>query len=299
MTWLFSKRGAIYAGLSLLIISLFWLPRFDADVVQLGVTFDPVRAESLGLDPVKTFEHLVSELHPDVVRIPVAWDRLEKVRGEHAYDQFDKYIIAARRNQVRVILSIGPRQPSPIGCAVPSWLNDMSDVERAVALRNLFLVTSSHFKTHQNIAAWQIEESSESFMTACAPLTDEIIAQESALVRARDQRPILVTEISSADISDESRTEGGWYGAPVNKTVIPPFVTYLKILVRGAFGENRSFVGLVTELSDPSQFAPYVSYARATGASIILINGVEDWYAARAAGNDAWIITAQQIFALL
>src|SRR3989338_1388945 len=184
MTWLFSKRVTIYAGLLLLVISLLWLPRFDADAAQLGVTFDPVRAESLGLDPVKTFEHLVTELHPDIVRIPVAWNRLEKTRGEYSYDQFDKYIIAARRNQVRVILSIGPRQPAPLGCAVPTWLSTTSDVERAVALRNLFLVTSSHFKTHQNIAAWQIEEASDVTDAACAPLTDEIIAQEIALVRA-------------------------------------------------------------------------------------------------------------------
>ncbi|OGH67610.1 MAG: hypothetical protein A3C15_01505 [Candidatus Magasanikbacteria bacterium RIFCSPHIGHO2_02_FULL_50_9b] len=291
MTWLFVTRNKFRIALAALVLSALWLPRFDNPNAQIGVTFNPSAAEERGLNPIVMFEQMLLELKPRVVRIPIEWSRLESERGNYSFDEFDHYIIAARRNQARVIVVLGAHQPTTTGCDEPLWLAEDSPEVQTVARRNYFLVTSSHFKTHQNIVAWQIEDHpTQSKLGVCETLDDSAITEEIAWVRARDNRPIVLT----TDVADHD----GWVAATPSSAFTPPSFTRLHSLLTELTDEDHQLVVTDISLTQWQAFRA-ISHSLASGAHILLLSGVEDWYAARASGDESLMTHARQLFSIL
>jgi len=73
---------------------------------QLGISFRPLQAEALGLEPQAALRALLR--YPfQVIRIPAYWDRLEPAPGRFETGELDRVLDAAELAGKRVILGVG------------------------------------------------------------------------------------------------------------------------------------------------------------------------------------------------
>jgi len=56
---------------------------------SFGIVYSTKQAESLGLDPLITYENILNELQPERLRIIAYWDRIEKQNGIYDFDEID------------------------------------------------------------------------------------------------------------------------------------------------------------------------------------------------------------------
>lgn len=307
-----------------MLLSLFWIIRFDAPHPKMGVTFTPSYARYLGLDPQTTFERLLVDLHPQIIRLPVEWNSLEPARGDFRFDELNWYVNAARDRNIDLILVLGRRTPRWPECHAPEWVEKMSPAEQQLALKNMLTVAVAQFKSAPNIRAWQIEN--EPFLDRfglCPPTNAANLQTEINTVRNFDQRPILLTDSGELSTWGQVAPLGDWFGSTLYRVVysprlqgafsywfLPPAFYRAKAWWQGVDINNFLISELQAEPwfdqttgtlvgNDANSLVENISYARATGARTILFWGVEYWYAAAARGDGSWLTVAERIFALL
>jgi len=73
----------------------------------LGISFRPLQAEALGLDPYATLLTLLE--HPfQLIRLGAYWNRMEPAPGTFDHDELDSLVGAAERAGKQIIMSVGP-----------------------------------------------------------------------------------------------------------------------------------------------------------------------------------------------
>src|SRR2546425_9400565 len=70
--------------------------------VQVGISFSPVRAGSLGLDYRSAFKRLEA-MHFRVIRLSTYWDQVDR----EGYDQLDWLMNEARKSRQPIALTVG------------------------------------------------------------------------------------------------------------------------------------------------------------------------------------------------
>lgn len=294
--------------------------RFDAPMVLSGITFTPAYANYLGLNPQETFQKIITDLHPKIIRLSVAWNEIETRRGIFIWDDINWYLTTAQKNDVGVVLVIGRRTPRWPECHEPAWLKELSYSEQRLALNRVIKLTVERFKDSPALVMWQVEN--EPFLSGfgkCPIMSVADVQNEITLVRAGDsQHPIMITDSGELSTWLQSAKLGDYFGTTLYRTVwserwqksfsywfVPPFFYRLKAALNG-ISAGRFFVaelqaepwgGMGTE-----RVAPFVpedilknyDFARATGAQAIFLWGAEYWYAQKNAGDGRWVDFAQR-----
>lgn len=183
----------------------------------VGFSFSPATAQYYGLEPTAAFHTLLDKFDPDVVRLPVYWDRVEPARGHFDYREVDNYLrMVARHNRVspgraaRVLLVVGVRNMAFPELWVPAWVDPVEarDIARVVEdpeyVRYL-TTTFARYAHHPLLGGWQVEnEALDDVVTTAADQTDipqdALKAELAALHRVDPVHSGVVTTYNSATL---------------------------------------------------------------------------------------------------
>lgn len=179
------------------------VPRGDT---KLGISFRPLQAESLGLDPAATLKELLG--YPfEQIRLPAYWNRIEAGPGRFNTAELDRSLDAAEAAGKQIILSLGaiknfgypeffvPRRYLAHALPEHRLVTSQSHPELVTAAQDFLRRIVDRYRDRSAIIAWQVEHE------AVDPLGFEhswrlhsrLVAQEVAAVRAADpSRPILM-----------------------------------------------------------------------------------------------------------
>jgi hypothetical protein len=87
---------------------------------QMGVSFIPDYAQSLGLNPQQTLDSLFS-IGVRQVRLVSYWSDGEPTPGHYDFSQLDWQFSKAEAAHAKVVLTVGLRQPRWPECHIPTW----------------------------------------------------------------------------------------------------------------------------------------------------------------------------------
>jgi len=203
------KRVFWLLGLFLTLLLVFIIVIYSKDFSKgtdttWGVTFSKKYAQELNLNWQKVYFDILYDLEADHVRIPVYWDEVESEEGKYNFEDYDWMLNAAKLAKAEVILVIGRRLPRWPECFEPAWTEGMTDKQIQEKILNILQIEVEHFKRHEHIWAWQVEnEPLLSVFGECPPPDKEFLSKEVELVKSLDSRPIILTD--SGELSS-------WFG---------------------------------------------------------------------------------------
>jgi hypothetical protein len=173
---------------------------------QLGISFRPLQAAALGLDPRDTLATLLD--YPfQLIRLAAYWDRIEPGPGAFVPDELDQQLDAAERAGKQVIVCVGAvkafgypeffvpphhlDQPLREGSLVtPDAHRRLLDAATAFVTRVV-----ERYREHAAVVAWQVEHEAVDplGMEHSWRLSEAFAGAEVAAVRAADPgRPVLM-----------------------------------------------------------------------------------------------------------
>lgn len=320
--------GIIFIILGLYILA-FSNPPEEA---KIGITFSPKYATQLGLNPQTTFIKILDELKVKSIRLPVYWDEVESFPGGLNFSSVDYYLDIARQKDIKVILSLGYKQPRWPECFDPPWVKNLIRSERDLRILKLVKQEVEHFKKYKNITAWQVEnEPFLPFGNCDTPTaqTKERLKKEIQIVKSSDNRPIIITDSGELGFWISAMSSSDIFGTTVYRTVwnpilgmfnypLPPvFYTLKNNLIR--FITNKNGATIVSELQmEPwipdsklpsqsdlkqqiksfpaSRLKENLDYAKETNFSQIYLWGVEWWYFMDKMGHPEYLEEAKKLF---
>lgn len=171
--------------------------RAEPERTVYGVTFSPLYAEELGHDWRTVYRALLDELGVKRLRLAAYWERIEPERDVYDWRELDYQIEEAKKRDAEIILSIGRRLPRWPECHIPGWVGYMPWEEQQMEIRQYLTAVVERYRDEDAIVMWQVEN--EPFLRVfahdeCGALDVEFFDEELALVRALDDRPILLTD---------------------------------------------------------------------------------------------------------
>lgn len=185
--------GSICVVIAATLVEDAFLPKKP---LTFGVTFIPSYAVYLGVDPQKTLNALLSDMHVKLFRLSVPWDRVEPNQDQFTWNEIDWQLAALEKNNATAIVAIGRRSPRWPECHDPSWIQGLHTADQESAVLSMLEQTVTHLKNQTTIIAWQVEnEPLLSLFGACGMHSVSSVKKEIALVRSLDpSRPILTTD---------------------------------------------------------------------------------------------------------
>lgn len=321
--------GIIFIILGLYILAFSHPP---AGEPKLGITFSPKYAMQLNLNPQATFIKILDELRVKSLRLPVYWDEVETFPNDLNFSSVDYYLDIAKSRDVKVILSLGYKQPRWPECFDPPWIKNLIRSERDLRILKLVKAEIGHFKKYQNISAWQVEnEPLLPFGNCDAPnsTTLDRLKKEIQIVKSSDNRPILLTDSGELGFWLPAISSSDIFGTTVYRTVwnpylgltdypLPPIFYNLKNdLIRTVTGKkgptiiselqmepwipdsklpSQSDLGEQIKSFPASRLKENLEYAKETNFNEIYIWGVEWWYFMEKQGHPEYLEEAKGLF---
>ncbi len=320
--------GIIFIALGLYILA-FSNPPEEA---KIGITFSPKYALQLGLNPQTTFIKILDELKVKSLRLPVYWDEVETFPNNLNFSKVDYYLDIARSRNVKVILSLGYKQPRWPECFDPPWVKNLIRSERDLRILKLVKAEIDHFKKYQNIIYWQVEnEPFLPFGNCDAPnsTTQNRLKKEIQIVKSAGNRPVLLTDSGELGFWISAMSSSDIFGTTLYRTVwnpylgstdypLPPVFYNLKNdLIRTVTGKKGSTI--ISELQmEPwipdsklpsesdlnqqiksfpsSRIKDNLNFAKETNFNQIYIWGVEWWYFMAKNGHPEYLEAAKRLF---
>jgi hypothetical protein len=179
------------------------LPVEPRGSTQLGVSFRPLQAEALGLDPAEALASLL-EYPFELIRLSAYWDRIERRPGVFDFGDLDWQVEAAERAGRRIVACLGPVKAFGYPeYFVPEHLLDRPLREGSLVTHPRLLAASTEFlnrvveryRDREAIAVWQVEHEAVDplGMEHSWRLAADFVRAEVEAVRAADpSRPILM-----------------------------------------------------------------------------------------------------------
>jgi hypothetical protein len=331
-------RGILYLlGFVLAIVVLFFiyinLPvSKSTHEAQIGVTFSSIYAQQIGLDWKQAYVAMLDDLKIKHVRLPVYWDRVEKVEGEYDFSDIDWQLQEAQSRGVKIVLVVGQKVPRWPECYVPKWVgNDPSNLDQ-VNLKNKLLafekiVITRYKDNHPEINRWQVENEPFLDFGICSKVNPDLLDSEIALVRSLDtSRPIVVTDSGELSLWLDAAMRADIFGTTMYREVYsakmghwrypigPNFFKVKQLIIKIFAHQNNAIIielqgepwvgGWTTDAPIETQLASMnaeilldnVEFAKKTGMNEIYVWGVEWWYYMKATQSNPTLWDAARTF---
>lgn len=277
----------------------------------LGITFSDKYAQQLGLNPTETFSALLDDLGVRNVRMPVYWSDVETAPGQYDFSRLDALLDVAESRGVSVTLAVGMKVPRWPECFIPSFYRAENPTFDAEVLHFVQAVVT-HTRTMPVVTRWQVENEALFPYGECPDPSIDRLRDEVRLVRALDDRPIMLTVsgeqepwldlASLADVIGVSVYRFA-YQDSLGAIAFPHTPWYYRVHA----GITKLFVHdvVISELQmepwftgnpqDPDSidvpfsaesFDQHIEFAQQTGAPEALLWGAEWWYYEHLQGND-------------
>jgi Beta-galactosidase len=182
------------------------LPVEPRGSTALGISFRPLQAEALGLEPQATLETLLAQPF-QVVRLGAYWNRMEPAPGRFDPDELDRQVDACERAGKRIILCVGALKTFGYPeCFVPPHhlqkpLREGTLVQPAAhrplltAATELIARVVERYRDREAVVAWQVEHEAVDplGMEHSWRLAEAFVQEEVEAARAADPtRPIMM-----------------------------------------------------------------------------------------------------------
>jgi hypothetical protein len=177
--------------------------------LQLGVSFSPDYAQSLGLNPQKTMAALINDLRVKQFRLNSYWSDIETSPGQYDFSQLDWEFAQADAAHAKVNLVVGLRQPRYPECHAPSFYDiNAPESQWYPQLKAFMTAVVERYKNNPALQNYQLEN--EYFLSGfgnCPDMSRTRLVNEYNLVSKLDPHHPIIVGRSNNDI--------GWpVGAP-------------------------------------------------------------------------------------
>jgi hypothetical protein len=162
--------------------------------LQLGVSFIPDYAQSLGVDPQQTMDALL-DIGVKHFRLVSYWSDMEQSPGHYDFSQLDWEFHKAEAAHAKITLTVGLRQPRWPECHAPNWINTSQSVSQwQPQLETFMQKVVERYKNSPSLQNYQVEN--EYFLKGfgiCTNFDRQRLVSEYNLVKRLDPRhPIIV-----------------------------------------------------------------------------------------------------------
>jgi glycosyl hydrolase family 42 (putative beta-galactosidase) len=173
---------------------------------RTGVSFRPLQAETMGLDPRAALSALLE--HPyELVRLAALWNRMEPARGAFDPAPLDWQVQAAERAGKQLIIGLGavknfgypeffvPKHHLPAPLPEGSLVSPVSHPDLLAAAIEFSAKVVNRYHGHESVIAWQVEHEGVDplGMEHSWRLSTEFVTSELGAVKQLDpERPILL-----------------------------------------------------------------------------------------------------------
>lgn len=284
--------------------------------LEMGVSFIPDYAQSLGVDPQKNMDALL-DIGVKHFRLVSYWSDSEYNKGTYDFSQLDWQFKKAEAKHAKITLSLGLRQPRWPECHMPDWARNENKSVWKPQLEKYVAAVVDRYKNSSALDSYQIEN--EYFLKGfgiCEEIPGSMDRQrlidEYNLVRQHDSRHKLIINRSNNALGwPVGQPQPDEFGISIYKRVWDAQVThrYLEYPQPGWFygfvagwqkimtGRNMIIHELQAEAWAPNnknlqdlsldeqnkslnakRFADRFGYAKATGMKEIYMWGAEYWY---------------------
>jgi len=292
-------------------------PPSATGVERWGVTFSHQFGIYTDIDWKDAYTDMLTELDPDVVRIPVYWNTIEEDEGSFDFSVYDLLIEEAKKHDTELVLAIGMRVPRWPECHIPEWARELPLAKQKEEVKDVIEKTINRYKHEEIISMWQVEnEPFLPFFGDCPPPDGDQLAEEIDLVRLiDDSRPILVTDAGETGSWVFAARHGDVFGTTMYRIVwselLSPYLGFIKYpfppkffwlkanIVHLLHGDDKEIINVelqaepwgpeffhsyTRDLAEESpsmnlpQFYDNIEYARDVGFPTVYLWGVEWWY---------------------
>lgn len=168
--------------------------------LQLGVSFIPDYAESLGLNPQQTMDALLN-IGVRQFRLVSYWSDSETSPGHYDFSQLDWQFRKAEAAHAKIILTVGLRQPRWPECHAPAWVNiNAPDSQWQPQLENFMRKVIERYERSPSLASYQVEN--EYFLKGfgiCTNFDRQRLIDEYGLVKRLDPtHPVIIGRSNNA-----------------------------------------------------------------------------------------------------
>lgn len=183
------------AGTFLIVLALGFaiLNRPVEALPRYGVTYSTVYADQLGIDWQKGYLALLDDMQVDLVRLPVYWDEIEHTNNAYDWERLDWLMEISEDRGVGVTLAIGRKVPRWPECFIPDWAEYLSPENAQEELLAFLGDVVARYKDSPALLRWQVENEPNFPFGVCPRIRPVDVAEEIALVRSLDSRPIQLT----------------------------------------------------------------------------------------------------------
>lgn len=302
LTWLIFGRGQLTSP----------------DDIKWGVTYSPLAAEDLGLDPDTVLDAVVNDLKPDKIRLVAYWNRLEYSQDNFDFSSLDRQVATVEAAGIPYIITVGRRVPRYPECHEPEWLLALPADEQQTELLEFIEETINRYDSNPNLSTWQIEN--EPYLSSfgiCPNISEQTLEEEFALAGRLTSKQIMTTDSGELSFWIKASNHPDILGTTLYRTVIVNgtdiTVTHIypswwyrvranisklinkeldDVVIAELQGEPWTTKGIVNssqaELDrtmDVSQFEENIKFSERVGFSEVYWWGVEWWYYEKIDGN--------------
>ncbi len=301
--------GAMYG------IAQWYIHSESSKPLQLGVSFIPDYAQSLGVNPEQTMDALLG-IGVKQFRLVSYWSDMEPNPGHYDFSQLDWEFHKAEAAHAKITLTLGLRQPRWPECHPPSWVNlNQPDSQWQPQLETFMQKVVERYKNSSSLENYQVEN--EYFLQGFGTCTNftrdrSRLVSEYNLVKHLDPaHPIIVSRSNNAIGFPTGQPQPDEFGISVYKRVWDAGVThrYIEYPFPAWFygflaGTQKIFLHkdmIIDELQaeawpprgqtipqinlaeqnkslDASRLKARFNYGQATGMRTINLWGAEYWY---------------------
>jgi len=173
-----------------------WYIHSEPGPQQLGVSFIPDYAQSLGVDPQANMDALL-KIGVKNFRLVSYWSDIEQTPSQYDFSQLDWQFQKAEAAHAHIILSLGLRQPRWPECHMPDWVKSEKPEMWEPQLSAFMAAVIKRYQHSPALASYQLEN--EYFLTGFG-ICDQIpgaedrsrLVNEYNLVKKLDSKHIVI-----------------------------------------------------------------------------------------------------------
>jgi hypothetical protein len=197
---LWHKIVVCFIGLIILCIGVmygiarWYIATESSKPLEVGATFVPDYAESLGLNPQATMSALIKQLGIKNFRLTSYWNDMEPTKGHYDFSQLDWEFKQAEAAHAKVTLVVGLRQPRWPECHIPTWAQNEPTAEWEPQLSSYMTAVVNRYKNSPSLQNWQAENAYflQGFGTCTNDSRSRLINEFSLVKKLDPNHPIII-----------------------------------------------------------------------------------------------------------
>jgi hypothetical protein len=293
-------------------IALWYIHSERSQPLQLGVSFIPDYATSLGVDPQQTMDGLLN-IGVKHFRLVSYWSDSEQTQGQYDFSQLDWQFKKAETHGSKITLTLGLRQPRWPECHMPDWATKEPASQWQPQLMKYMTAVIERYKASPALQDYQLEN--EYFLKGfgiCTDFSRQRLIDEYKLVKKLDPSKTVIIGRSNNSIGfPTGQPQPDKFSISVYKRVWDAGVTHryleypqpawyygflagwqkifnhrdmaigeLQAEAWAPNGKNIQEISLAEQNKslDARRFDDRIKYGEATGMRQIYLWGAEYWY---------------------